>query len=233
MNFPSIYCKNFFNSPNDILEISKNLNFNYSKTGDYPGKRTESLHISNVNLFKHINSKIIRLLYPEFNLYENIQWSAKTYFQKIKYDDVEFNIKNKEYPNKGWVHKDFNSKISAIIYLNKDINNSGTSINVPKKEASINLLKTQDLKRIYYSKNFKKDDVNFFQNYQKELNNNLIKFNELINFKSYYNSIAVFDSSEYHSANYDLKQNEERLTIISFIDKINTTSYHIPEMNRI
>jgi disulfide oxidoreductase YuzD len=233
MNFPSIYCKNFFNNPNDILEISKNLNFHYSETGDYPGQRTESLHILNINLFKHINSKIIRLLYPEFNLYEKIQWTAKTYFQKIKYDDVEFNIKNKEYPNKGWVHKDFDSKISAVIYLNKDINNSGTSINIPKKESCTDLLKTQDLKRTYFNKSFNKNDINFFQNYQKQLNTNLSKFDELIIFKSYFNSIAVFDSSEYHSANFDLKENEERLTIISFIDKINTTSFPIPEMNRI
>ena len=231
MNFPSIYCKNFFNNPNNIIEISKNFNFNNSD--DYPGQRTDSLHILDFNLFNYINSKIIRLLYPDFKFYEKIQWKAKTYFQKVKYDDVEYNIDNKEYPNKGWIHKDYNSQISAVIYLSENNNESGTSINVLKKESSLHLKDTQNFKRMYYSKSYDKNDKDFFNNYQKELNNNLSKFNEIVNFKSYFNSIAIFDSSEFHSANYDLKKDEERLTIITFIDEINTSSFHIPEMNKI
>jgi len=43
----------------------------------------------------------------------------------------------------------------------------------------------------------------------------------------------LFDSSHFHSANFDLEENEERITLLSFINNITVPYFPIPEMNKI
>jgi len=229
MNFPILQTNNFFDKPFDILEYANTLNFEKDKNGRYPGKRTKSLHILNNSLFNHINSKVIRLLYPEYQVFSNIHWTANTYFQKINYSDVTLNIKNLENKGVGWVHTDRESMITILIYLTPSNINSGTSIYVKKNDLSFDDAEMQyTVKRDFYlNKNVDE------KKYLEVLNKNINNYNLLCKSNSIFNSMFLFDSSHFHSANFDLEENEERITLLSFINNITVPYFPIPEMNKI
>lgn len=225
MNFPSIQTNNFFERPFDILEMVNRFKFKISPEGDYPGQRTVSIHLFNKDLFQYVNSKVIRLLYPNLNTYDTVEWHANTFFQKIKYEDVDIHINNKENPGVGWVHTDDPSTVTAMIYMSPSDLQSGTSIYVKRTEGQFEV--EQNLKRLAYSqKQFNKDE------YTKQLNVNIGRFEELVKVKSLFNSLFVFDSSLPHSANFNMLEGQERLTLISFIS-IKAPHFPVPEMKKI
>lgn len=225
MNFPSIQTNNFFDRPFDLLEMVDRFKFNNSPTGDFPGQRTVSIHLFDKDLFQYINSKVIRLLYPNASSYETVEWQANTFFQKIKYEDVETHIKNELNPGVGWVHTDDPSTVTAMIYLSPNDLKSGTSIYSKIKEGHFE--EEQSIKRLAYSK--KEFDKEL---YKKLLNINIDKHNEVVNVKSLFNSLFVFDSSLLHSANFNMLEGQERLTLISFIN-IKAPHFPVPEMRKI
>jgi hypothetical protein len=111
--WPTICVDDFFNDPDKVVEISKDLKFESRQF--YPGTRSVGLHQVDANLFNWLSNKIIALLYP--NDWENISWFNSAFFQK-----VPSGLKND-----GWVHQDSSVEFTAIIYLSKNLD-IGTSI---------------------------------------------------------------------------------------------------------
>lgn len=224
MNYPSVQVGNFFDNPNYVLDYCNSLEYHKSD-GGYPGARTKSLRDLDSSLFAKINSKIIRLLYPDWNVYQKIQWNADTFFQKINDEDVKLHLDNKEHPGKGWIHNDFPSKFTAIIYLSKE-KDCGTII-YSKKDGFVWENNNDDFKRSYYKKEKQNSKL-----YMKELNKNLNQYDVECTYNSSFNKLIGFDGATPHGAFFNMKPQQERITLISFISYINVPYFPIPEMRR-
>ena len=110
--FPTTSINNFFKEPDKIVEYAKKLKYKKSKTGSYPGERTENLSKINYELF---NSTIYSILSMYYEDLESIGYSD-TYlgFHKIK----PYSKSLKDIKNKGWIHHD-GVALGGLIYLNK------------------------------------------------------------------------------------------------------------------
>ena len=225
MIFPTLCINNFFDDPNEIVDYANKLEYFYDiNDGIFPGKRTKLLHKVNYDFFNYINKKILRLYYPDNNIFNNLTYEAQTVFQKINYDDVEHHITNEKNKGIGFIHQD----PCLITYLTKNIYNSGTSIWKRKSECKDMFVKDDNLKISYYLK--KKVDE---EKYKKQLNDNINNFDEIFCSKAIYNSFCSFDSNQFHSGNFNMKSGEERLILITFINKLNVPFYPITEMRKV
>jgi len=121
INYPTIVVEDFFNNPDNVVKISKSVDYYTPKKGEnWPGFRSKNLLITHKNLFEFICKKVLSLYYD-------------FHYDKVGYDNVEilfhkFNYKD-EKDVKGIIHTD-HKQLAGVIYLNKNINdeNTGTSI---------------------------------------------------------------------------------------------------------
>ena len=199
---PTIILDNFFKNPNKIVEFSKTLEFKENENGEWPGERTENLSKINHELFCDINCKFLNLLYP---IDCSTRFIADTRFQKIS------NV----YKLPGWVHSD-NGFFTFIVYLSNH-KECGTSFYEPKdiltEEINVN-----QKHESYKNKNFSNGTF---------LKKNNSRFVETINIKSRFNRLIGFDSFQVHAAQKFIEEGitEDRLTLISFINKVEGNFY--------
>tara|TARA_B100000700_G_scaffold237087_1_gene263186 strand:+ start:188 stop:871 length:684 start_codon:yes stop_codon:yes gene_type:complete len=223
MYYPLYYTTNFFDNPDEIRQWAMSLEFTKPEDGLYPGARTKLLHELDTNFFDFVHLKIMSLVYGKETKY--VSWETKSYFQLIKYEDIKED-------NSGWIHTDNTSALTSIIYLTPGKTNTGTSLYKPKKagfqpdkgDTYLKLVSDETLN--YYKSGKASED---YKNKQLTFNNN---FQKLVSVNSEYNSMVAFDGGYYHSADWDLKPGEERLTFITFFNRINAPWYSIPEMRR-
>ena len=219
MIYPTIVVDDFFKYPNNIKKLSQDLIYEKDKDGKWPGERSKPIHQTNYDFFNFFNQKILSLIYPQN--YLQIHFTANTFFQKIS---------GERYPHTGWVHKDTPSEITAIVYLSNH-DNCGTAI--WKKINFYNEHVTSLQKHNYYKKDF------FDKEQLKLINNHNSNYKKILSVNSLFNRILIFDSSQNHSAEsfVDKNLNEDRLTLITFIEKINLVNeqikYPIAECNRL
>jgi len=216
--FPTYHTLNFFEDPNKILSIANKCEFIKSEDGRWPGKRTPNLGDIHTDFFNHLNAKILRLIFNRHTVYD-ILYNASVRFQKISYDDVQ------EINQKGWSHTDTRDMLTYIIYLSPDINDSGTSIQISK---NFNEPIYTDVKKEFYKNT---NSVNF-DTYKNSRDKNNSQYETVAEFKSYFNSMLAFDSTNYHCADLNLKPGQERLTLIGFFHSIKSPYFPIPDMNR-
>jgi len=129
IKYPTIIADNFFDNLDDILKISKELEYNKPKQNArgnaWPGVRTKSLHLTHPKLFQDIVMKILRYYYPKIPVTFN---NTHVVFSKIKKGDK----------GKTHFHYDGDTKIAAVIYLSEGNIKVGTTIfNDDKKEQVI------------------------------------------------------------------------------------------------
>ena len=215
MIWPTVIVDNFFDEPEKIVEYSKTLKFIRDPDGQWPGFRTDKIGEVDNLFYNWVNYKIVRLIYPMNHLQMN--WKSTQYFQKI-----DGNV----YKNEGWIHSDSPAEFTAIIYLSKH-KNCGTSL-YDKKKLFNNSINVEEKMEAYKNLNFKNE-----KKYLKQ-NNDLFEKNLTIDSK--FNRLAIFDSNQYHAADRfkDDKNNEERLTLITFFYSLSCEyiKYPIPEMRR-
>jgi hypothetical protein len=218
MIWPTLIVDNFLNNPLEVKKFALNQSYVSDPNGNWPGERSNPLHILNPNLFDAITTKIMTLMYPYEVIQGNFEWNAMCSFQKIKPQIVE----------EGWTHHDGENEFTAIIYLSSH-NNCGTSICEPKN--FMNQTLHLDKKRKMFINNDKK-----MLKYQQENNN---CFTDTINVHSRFNRLILFDSSNYHKANQYQEKDivEDRLTLIAFFTNIRNNKQNtltpIPTSKRI
>lgn len=220
MLYPFLCVDNFFNDPDEIVEYSKK--FKYESSQNYPGKRTESLHVLDMDFYLWVNDKILSVLYP--NDHNNLYYRAGTHFQTVP-SGLEHD---------GWVHYD-DCEFTCIIYLNKN-KNCGTSIFSPIQQHY--RCDEQKGKSLYYQDPTSYLNVNSLKDEKKQNND---KFEESIIVKSKYNRMILFDGFMFHAADPFLDQHstEDRLTLISFFFGVQfkagerNLKYPISQMRRI
>ena len=217
--FPTTSINNFFKEPDKIVEYAKKLKYKKSKTGSYPGERTENLSKINYELF---NSTIYSILSMYYEDLESIGYSD-TYlgFHKIK----PYSKSLKDIKNKGWIHHD-GVALGGLIYLNKkSYPESGTNLYTPKKEPveNENAIKT---KLDFYKKNLSQ--------YKKEMASMENKFTQTHTFNNIYNTLVAFDGFQWHSVdNIYCNPKEDRLTLVFFIGKVKARDCPKLRLNRI
>ena len=187
-----------FKNPNQLVKLANKID--YSNVGYVRGVRSKPIHEIDSELFESINVKILNCFYPDCQ----IEFFARTYFQKNDYDI-----------NDGWVHQD-SCKITGIVYLDPN-NTSGTSLYNIKDNCSLEVL-DQNRKQDYF-KNYDK----YSEEQKKEIQELKIKnnsmFNKTVSFTGEYNRLVAFDGQMFHSSEIQEKD-QERLILISFIEKI-------------
>lgn len=210
MNFPCTSIDDFYDDPDEIRKFALEQDFFSADKGQYPGKRTKPLDIINPDLFKEFSNKFFSLYY-DFRL-QRLDWQIDTYFQLIEpYPNVRC--------NQGWVHVDYNSVVSGVIYLNKSSNlNSGTVVCHLKENESFDY--EQKTKH-----EFNLGNLDNIDRYVEELEKNNNKFEESIVFQNRYNRMISFDGKNFHKVHsYDIGK-EPRLTQVFFVNglRVNTT----------
>jgi hypothetical protein len=120
MLFPTMCVDNFFDDPKSVRELACSLEYYPEPNGIWPGKRTKPLHEVASKYNNFFNSKLFNLIY-DFKKQE-LSWEVDSYFQLIE------PYGNNPNTNVGWVHKDNNSILAGVVYLNENPEiSSGTS----------------------------------------------------------------------------------------------------------
>jgi hypothetical protein len=149
--YPTVIVDSFFKEPDSIVEYSKKLKWFKPKEKDnWPGHRTEALHLINRDLFNFIMDKIISIYY-NFKV------------QEVNYEDVVIKFhKTNKLDIKKWkkkhfrIHKDKEEELAGVIYLNKDIvcEETGTSIYDEKLKKTIKVSNTYNTLLLYDARRF-------------------------------------------------------------------------------
>ena len=124
--YPTMVVDNFFEDVDKIISLSKKLKYtSATETDNWPGIRTESLHLNHYGLFRHIILKILSYYHPTAQVkYDN----SLICFSRLKYGDK----------GKSRFHYDGDTVLAAIIYLSEGNITTGTTLfNKDKKEQII------------------------------------------------------------------------------------------------
>jgi hypothetical protein len=209
-DFPAICVDNFYNDPDRVREWALSLEYKPPPAGQWPGKRSEKLHLVDPVFFDNFCKKVFSLF---FDLEKtDIDWNIHTQFQIISpFDDDPKSMKNS-----GWIHFDDTKNIfGGLIYLTPDIDlRCGTSIFRQDRETGIKNAK--EAKEIFYS-------TGFYENYDEILKKFNSAFTETVTFQNVYNRFIAFDSYTAHKAN-NFFSNIPRLTQVFFVEKCETNS---------
>lgn len=203
--FPTICIDDFYDDPDSIRNYALSLEY-FTSTGEYPGKRTKSLHEIDKVFFDDFCEKIMSIYYNFDTTLMN--WNISTRFQLIE------NLSdNKSSPkNTGWIHQDGAALLGGIIYLTPEIDPScGTSVFKLKDSIEHD---TGDLtiRTDFHSKNIDRDyDCNIVKHNSQ--------FVETIRFDNHYNRLIAFEGGVFHGVN-NFYSNKQRLTQVFFVHNI-------------
>ena len=200
MSYPLIIKDDFFEDPDYISRMTKEINYSFSEN-NYPGVRS-SIDKINFKLFLYITQKIFLLLHDELPSTYNIN----VFFQKIK-PFVEGDKWDKK--NCGWVHKD-NCLFGGIIYLDKD----------PDKDAGTSIYKSIDgfpvhTQESMYAKELLHigkpiDDGQYCDAYDRVRN----QYEETLRISNLYNRLVLIPGDQSHAMT--TTGDKERNTIVFF-----------------
>lgn len=208
---PTTVVDNFFNDPYLVRNFAQQQSYKIDSFYQWPGERTESIHILNPGFFSNTINKFLQIFYPSN---EHIEWSGYGFFQKVSglYD-------------KGWVHVD-GTLITGIVYLNdEDHSNAGTTIYQPKVLGEQMLHVDQ--------RTASNQNPTLTKNYESYRKENESQFEESITIKNKFNRLVAFDSHLYHAANnYFGDDDQSRLTMVFFIDKLCTNAFPLQRTKR-
>jgi len=220
MNFPPTQIFNFFDQPEEVLGIAESMT--YSKPyGSYPGKRTEELHVSQQHLFDYVGLKCMSVFYSKQEL-DTISWTASAQFQKITYEDVVDG-------RTAWVHKDASAHFTSIIYLTRDMIENGTSIFLPKQKGYQISQDLADIRDRFYMQG----DLSNADEYKNAAHKHNSSYQRAAYFESMFNSCILFDGSYPHKAEFNIKEGETRLTLVTFFFDIRAVRFPLSGVRKV
>ena len=198
--YPISIVDNFFEDPDSVANLSKNLNYLSSPGGTWPGVRSDNLHLINWRLFDSICRKISHIFYP---ICEN--WTYQISFQRV----MPFSENPYDKKNCGWIHKD-KTNFGGVIFLTREPDND-TGVTIYKSKSGYFSMTSQEeqIKNRHFLGDTVDDDIfnQFYNTYHNQ-------FEETIKIKNIYNRLVLFNSGTLHAVQtYGTK---ERLTIPFF-----------------
>ncbi len=208
VTIPLTVLDNFFDNPNSILNWGLSLEYKQDVDHKWPGKRTGNLKYVHFPFYRHVCNKVLSLFF------ENpIEYNIDLKFQLIE-----------EYQGKGWIHQD-PTIFTFLIYLHKENPkiDCGTTlwnldpnlVNPVNTKEDIHLF--DSIKEHHKNKKFvTKDQSLQYKNFKKE-----------ISIPDKFNRFIGFSSEHFHSANSFDNKTSSRLTLIGFVESLNTSKLPI------
>lgn len=220
IKFNPIIVDNFFVNPDEIRKFGLSLSKKPSDKGNWPGYRSELLHIID---YDFNNCLILKILSTYFDLrYTQLTWE-KSYitFQTMKSYDKD----NSSLKNTGWIHQDNPNQLAGLIYLTPNADpNCGTSIYKLKAEEEKNYLRygiKTEKHTLFKSGKIKNKD------YIEALKSHNDKFVETIRVQNEYNRLLTYDGNYFHKANSFIAGKKDRLTLVFFIENIKVDKFPV------
>jgi len=202
---PLTVVDNFFDNPDAVRKWALSLDYEQQGQNRWPGLRTEYLHEIDENFFSQTCQKVLSLFVSEDLLSKSVHYITRMHFQLIPANKY----------TGGWVHIDGKEVLTAIVYLspNGGLDN-GTSL-YKLKNNLVSFDSKHNLKKNYNSLGSEEEAE------EARMKNN-DQFVETARVGGIYNRLMVFDATEYHSVeDYNLGNDEDRLTLIMFFEKVN------------
>ena len=131
--YPNLIVDNFFEDPDSIVDLSKNLQYSSSDDGRWPGSRSNYLHRIYPRLFDFICTKITHLFYDTCK-----SWTYEITFQKVN----PFSKNQYDKKNCGWVHSD-EYNFGGVIFLTKNPDDD-TGVNIYKSKNGHHSITSQE-----------------------------------------------------------------------------------------
>lgn len=209
--FPTMIVDNFFETPTVIREYALSKEFSKNQAGNWPGYRTDPLHVIDREFYFTFANKLFSHFIP---ISSDFDFTLDAYFQ---YVDSSF--------DKGWVHCDTYVKydFAGVVYLTPDPpENTGTAIyDVTEKTDQYN--KWDDitiLKMQYMSETCSQEERDKIMPMRDEYNS-IFKVQDVCSNK--FNRCLIFSASQQHSEQnfFGTTKFDSRLTL-PFFGKINT-----------
>ena len=204
-NYPISIFDHYYNDPDAIREYALSLEYTKSP-GFFPGYRTECLST--------ISKEFWELSYQKF-LPDNInpdEYIIRSQFQKI----YRFSNDPEDPVNTGWIHKDTDADLAAVLYLDPNpIPDNGTSFYVKSRP----LPPSKAISKYNLPECLKNYDVD--DKFRELVVDNNSQFDLTAEVKNSYNTLICYDGSQFHGASNYYMNNEEdfRLTQVFFFFK--------------
>jgi len=217
MNFPSTCVDNFYANPDLVRQFALTQNYTKADNGQWPGKRTELLHILNQEMFNQFANKLFSIFY-DFTT-TTINWEISSSFQLVEsLSEIEDDVKNT-----GWIHTDNSSGVLAgVIYLSPNARlTTGTSV---YNQIDSSTIDNTDVKEKFYLHGI--DDGTYNQRLLKHNSG----FVETTRYNNIYNRLVLWDGAHWHGANSYYSPNGPRLTQVFFVNRVESNSN--PPLNR-
>tara|TARA_B100001175_G_C19297028_1_gene536323 strand:+ start:52 stop:729 length:678 start_codon:yes stop_codon:yes gene_type:complete len=207
MAFLPISCiDNFFELPDKVRDYAltaDNLNWQPSLDGAWPGVRSVNLEKVNIHLFREICARYLHIFFSQEQM-KRLGFRATMYFQKVEEDYYG-----------GWIHNDYPSIHTSIIYLTPNVSlDSGTSMYQLK---SLTQTDSDDIKNKLYLGKITKEEA---EKYRIEHNN---QYEQTVHYSNIYNRCISFDGNVHHGAG-TFENKKERLTLIIFWDELSSVT---------
>lgn len=206
--FPITCLDNFYKDPDKIREFALSCEYKKHEGSNYPGLRTDPIHLIENEFFNDFCMKLFALFYDyEYHL---VDWVVESYFQKID----PYSEDNESLVNTGWCHLDEGYVFAGVIYLNPESHpDAGTSFYDLKNKDYHNLL-DYDLR----NKLYRGEEVDIGE-YEKSLEKHNTYFEKTIEFKNKYNRLICYNG--WHKENnFVANNNEPRLTQVFFVKEV-------------
>lgn len=206
--FPITCLDNFYKDPDKIREFALSCEYKKHEGSNYPGLRTDQIHLIENEFFNDFCMKLFALFY-DYD-YHLVDWEVETYFQKIE----PYSNDRKRIVNSGWSHLDEGFVFAGVIYLNPDSNpDSGTSLYKLKDNEYYNLLDYSLRDKLYAG-----EEVDI-QEYERSLEIHNSYFEKTLEFKNVYNRMICYDG--WHKENnFVASETEPRLTQVFFVKEV-------------
>tara|TARA_B100001175_G_scaffold231918_1_gene198469 strand:+ start:203 stop:862 length:660 start_codon:yes stop_codon:yes gene_type:complete len=184
--YPVTIVDNFFDDPDEIVEMAENLKWYPPSLGNWPGLRTKQLHAEEKRFFQYFGEKIHHLFHDVMPDY----WELEAHFQKIE----PFSEDKWDKRNQGWIHQDINRWFGGIVYLTKDPEpDTGTSVYHVKKGYSYQTQQEMGMKeKLYKGEEIDIDEYNKAWDKMRE------QYVETVSVKNVYNRFVLFGGKSHH-----------------------------------
>ena len=173
----------------------------------------------------------LELLKKVFSLYwEDTSKIRSGYCSFFFQKKLPFSKGGTDFKNLGWIHRDTvpdRNKLSGVLYLTPDANlETGTTVYRIKKEVEESLLGYAAWKKVNESNKllFTKKNEYFSEDGLEEIKTNLEEWNScfeaVTQVNNIYNRLISFDANDWHAATNSYTGDQERLSIVYFIDNV-------------
>ena len=202
IHYPITIIDNFFNDLDYIVSISKNITWYRDSEYRWPGERSKPISELDPEFHKYLLLKYFLLFYSSYDLHYKFMAKGVSYFQRIP-----------EGLDIGWIHSDYPTIHTIIIYLTPNADPaSGTAFFNPRTGYVDDSLQYE--KTLYYKGELDKEVA------RKSSEKHKSQFIQTASCGNIYNRCVGFDGQLWHEAiNLNTVQ-QERLTLITFIEEL-------------